>query len=113
MSASPPPACHQSIYLLSTEITMQLRPEEFSFIFTRLSNLLTSRACRSDLLQASAVTDKCSGRPNDKLVGYRISVHDTEISYFQLLTEFSYFNWGHRIHHVKIEIKLHMVNPYY
>lgn len=49
MSASPPlPARHQSIYLLSTEITMQLRPEEFSFTFTGLSNLLTSRACRSD-----------------------------------------------------------------
>lgn len=81
---------------------MQLRPEEFSFIFTRLSNLLTSTACRSDLLQASAVTGKCSGRPNKRLVGLRILVHEQ-----------SYLNRGHRIQHVKIVMKSHMVNPYY
>lgn len=81
---------------------MQLRPEEFSFIFTRLSNLLTSIAYRSDLLQASAVTGKCSGRPSNRLVELKILVHE------QL-----YFNWGHRIQHVKTVIKSLMVNPYY
>lgn len=103
MSASPPPSArHQSIHLLSTEITIQLRPEELSFIFTSLSNLLTSKARRSDLLQASAVTDECSGRPNDKFLGFRILVHEQ-----------SYLNWGHRIQHMKTAIKSHMVNPYY
>lgn len=92
-SGSPfPPASHQSIYLLSTEVTIQLRPEKFGFAFTSLSNL-RSKACRSDLLQASAVTDK--------LGGFRILAHKQ-----------SYLNWGHRIQHVKTVKRSHMVNPH-
>lgn len=82
----PLPPRQQSIYLLSTEGTIQFRPEEFNSIFINLSNLVTSKACGSDLLQPSAVTDECSGRPNDKLVGFGILVHEQ-----------SYLNQGHRI----------------
>lgn len=84
MSTSRP--CQQSIHLLSTEGTTQFRPEEFSSIFINLSNLVTSKACGSDLLHTSAVTDECSCKPNDKLVAFGTLVHEQ-----------SHLNQGHRI----------------
>lgn len=82
----PRPPHQQSIYLLSTEGTIQFRPKEFSSIFINLSNHVTSKACRSDLWQASAVTDEYSGRANDKPVTFGILVHEQP-----------YLNQGHRI----------------